>query len=536
MRRILAIIILFSSFIKIVSQDNAQIKILEGKVQYISSQFVYVQFENTNGLNKGDTLFVKSRGKYLPSLIVESLSSSSCASKEIKTKPAVGESIFSFVQLKPKITIKDKANISSPIQTANEIVKIDTAEFIGFKELERSVYGKFSISGYSNISNTGLLNKQNWRYSFSINADKINNGKISLSNYTTFRYRADDWNSVSTNISDALKVYELALKYDYNQNTNIILGRKINRKVANIGAVDGFQFETQINKFVFGGIVGSKPNFKDYGFNSKLLEFGAFVNKSDSVGNGSMQNTFSIFQQMNDLTTDRRFIYFQHSNNIIPKTSLFLSTELDLYEKFNNVSSNSISFTSLYLSLRYSPLRWLSASLSYDARKNVIYYETFKNYLDRLAEDALRQGFKLRFNLRPIKYVFASVYSGYRFRESDPKPTTNFGGSLTHSRIPFLNVSANMSFIRLSTNYLDGNILGFRITKYLLDGHLSSSLGYRNVNYNFSSNETSLEKNIFQLDFSYRFLKNLFLSVNFEGTYQGSISYSNIYFNLTKRF
>jgi hypothetical protein len=244
MKKVLAVIILFSSFIKIASQDNAQIKILEGKVQYISSQFVYVQFKNTNGLNKGDTLFVKSRGKYTPSLIVESLSSSSCAVKEIKTKPVVGEIIYGIIQIKPQTITAEEINLNPKIQSANEIVKIDTAEFIGFKKLERNVYGKFSVSGYSNISNTGEENTQNWRYSFSINADKINDSKISLSNYTTFRYRADEWNSVSSNISDALKVYELALKYDFNQNTNILLGRKINRKVANIGAVDGLQLET----------------------------------------------------------------------------------------------------------------------------------------------------------------------------------------------------------------------------------------------------------------------------------------------------
>ncbi|MCB9208039.1 MAG: hypothetical protein H6612_05575 [Ignavibacteriales bacterium] len=536
MKKILAIIILFSSFIKIVSQDNTQIKIIEGKVQYISSQFVYVQFENTNGINKGDTLFVKNRGKYIPSLIIESLSSSSCAAKEIKLKPAIDESIFTFIKIKPQITTKDESKLNSQIQTSNEIVKIDTTEFIGFKKLERNIYGKFSVSGYSNISNTGEENTQNWRYSFSINADNINDSKISLSNYTTFRYRADEWNSVSSNISDALKVYELALKYDFNQNTNILLGRKINRKVANIGAVDGLQAETKMNKFILGGIVGSRPNFTDYGFNSKLLEFGAYVNRSDSIGNGAMQNTISLFQQMNDLTTDRRFLYFQHTNNIVANTSLFLSTELDLYEKINEVKSNSLRFTSLYVSLRYSPLRWLSTSISYDARKNVIYYETFKNYADRLAEDALRQGFKIRFNLRPIKYVFASIYSGYRFRESDPKPTTNFGGSLTHSRIPYLNVSANVSYINLATNYLDGNIWGLRFTKDLLDGNLSSSLGYRNVNYNFSASESSLIQNIFQLELSYRFFKNMFLSIDFEGTYQNSISYSNIYFNFTTRF
>ena len=83
------------------------------------------------------------------------------------------------------------------------------------------------------------------------------------------------------------------------------------------------------------------------------------------------------------------------------------------------------------------PSFWISTSISYDARKNVIYYETFKDYASKLAEEALRQGFKLRVNLRPMKYIIASFYTGYRYRESDIGPSRNFGGSITHSRIPY---------------------------------------------------------------------------------------------------
>jgi len=313
------------------------------------------------------------------------------------------------------------------------------------------------------------------------------------------------------------------------------MGRNINRKVSNIGAVDGLQFETKYEKFIIGGIFGLRPNYQDYGLDLNLLEFGVYVNRSDSLGMGVIKNTISVFQQMNDLTTDRRFLYFQHSNNIVRNTNLFLSTEMDLFEKINGINSNTLKFTSLFLSIRYSPIRWFSTSLSYDARKNVIYYETFKNYADQLAEDALRQGFRFRINLRPIKYVFVNTYSGYRFRDSDIKPTKNFGGSITHSRIPYLNISANISFINLVTNYLEGNIWGARLSKEFLNGYLSTTLGFRRVDYNFISGSNLLQ-NIVLLDLSYRINKNLFFSINYEGTFQGATSFSNIYANITKRF
>lgn len=532
------ITILLMSFQILVGQSNSIIKVYEGKVEYISSQFIYVQFGNTNGLTTGDTLSIKKNGKYFPQLIIESLSSRSCATKSIKDKIELGTKVFGFVKIlkheENKSTMADKKNDDQQI---HEIVKVDTAEFIGFKKLEKGIYGRFSLSSYSNISNLpNRFDYQNWRYSLSLNADNINNGSISISNYITFKYRADEWYYVKNNISDGLKIYDLSVKYDFSANTNVLIGRKINRKVANIGAVDGIQFETKNTNFTFGGIIGSRPDYKNYGANINLLQFGGYVNRNDSIGSGSMQNTISIFQQMNNAATDRRFIYLQHTNNIFANINIFLSSEVDLFENINNNIKTDFRFTSLYLSLRYSPYRWVSTSLSYDARKNVIYYETFKNYVDQLAESALRQGFRVRVNLRPMKYVFFSAYTGYRFRESDLKPARNFGGSITHSRIPYLNLSANLSYINLSTNYLDGKIIGARFSKDLFDGFVYTSFGYRNVDYTFTSSDSKLKQGIVQLDLSFRITKSISFSINYEGTYENKSSYSNIYANFTTRF
>lgn len=522
----------------LIGQSNSVLKVYEGKVEYISSQFIYVQFGNTEGLQSGDTLSIKKNGKYFPQLIIESLSSRSCATKSILGKIEIGTEIFGFKRIASKekdiLTLVDSKNDNKQI---DEIVKVDTAEFIGFKKLDKGVYGRFSLSSYSNLSNSpNRFDYQNWRYSLSLNADNINNSKFSFSNYITFRYRADEWNYVKNNISDGLKIYDLSVKYDFSVDTHILLGRKINRKVANIGAVDGIQFETKFNKFILGGIFGSRPDYKNYGANINLLQFGGYVNRSDSIGAGTMQNTISIFQQMNNSATDRRFIYLQHTNNILSNTSIFLSSEVDLFQNINNNIKNDFRFTSLYLSLRYSPYRWISSSLSYDARKNVIYYETFKNYIDQLAESALRQGFRFRINLRPIKYVFFSAYTGYRYRESDVKPSRNFGTSITHSRIPYLNLSANLSYINLSTNYLDGKIIGARFSKDLFDGFLYTSFGYRNVDYTFISSDSKLKQDIVQLDLSFRITKSISFSINFEGTYENKSSYSNIYANFITRF
>ncbi|MEE9430962.1 MAG: hypothetical protein V3V16_07985 [Melioribacteraceae bacterium] len=537
MRKIYLFILVLFYTTNFYSQNSVE-KII-GKVSYISSQFTYVSFNSTKGINVNDTLFTNSNKGLLPKLIVNSMSSRSVAGIIIGTKIKKSTEVIALVKVKHSIledsTKKIKKNNDEIVNVKRDDKKKFKSSFK--KRTEKNISGRLSISGYSSLSNiNSYTDYQNWRYSFSLKANRINDSKFSFSNYVVFNYRADKWHLLNENLNKSFKFYELAGSYDFNNRTKLTFGRKINYKISNIGAIDGLQFETKISDLNIGGVVGSRPNFSDYGFNLKLFQAGMYVSKKDSLGNGMMQNTISLFQQMNSGAIDRRFIYFQHNNNIIRKVTLFFSSELDLFKKVNGENSNSLRLTSLYLSARYSPFRWLSLSTSYDARKNVIYYETFKNYAYRLLDEALRQGFRFRINLRPINYVFASLYTGYRFRDNDTKPTRNFGASLTHSRIPFLNISANVNYINLSTNYLQGNIAGLRFSKDFFNGTLTTSISYRNINYEFINNSNNLLQDVISTDLSIRVTKMISLLLSFEGTYKEKESYSNIYLNLTARF
>jgi len=534
LKNIFIVLLVLTSII--ISQET-KTKIINGKVEYVSSQFIYINFENTEGINVGDTLFTSFKKSYIPQLIVKSKSSRSCAAISIKNKYKKGDEIIAIAKIRNKEEQKEEENQNNVILSNEpDEVKIKSTKIKRIKAKERKFYGRLSLSGYSSISNeSDFQNYQKWRYSLSLNADNIKGSGFSISNYMIFRYRADDWNYTSNHLGNSYKIYDLAVSYDH-EKTTFRLGRKINNKIANIGAIDGLQAETRYNSFLIGGVIGSRPDFNDYGYNINLFQVGGFINRTDSIGSGIMENTLSLFQQMNHGSTDRRFLYLQHSNSIVKNLSMFISSEVDLFKKQNNKSSNDFRLTSLYFSLRYSPLRWLSTSASYDARKNVIYYETFKNYADQLLESATRQGFRLRINIRPINYVFVSLNSGYRFSQSDVKSTNNYGISVTHSKIPYLNLSANVNYLGLHTSYIDGNILGFRLSKDLFNGLAYTTFEYRNVNYSFMNTDRKLLQNIFQLDLSFRINRGIGFSLSFEGTYEGKTSYSNIYTNFSWRF
>ena len=158
---------------------------------------------------------------------------------------------------------------------------------------------------------------------------------------------------------------------------------------------------------------------------------------------GDMQNTLGYFEQTNDFKTDRRFLYYQHSNSAIQNTRIFLSTEVDLYKKEMGESKTDFSLTSLFTSINIRPSDLFSIMLSYDARKNVIYYETFKSTLDSIIENETRQGFRTRLTLKPLRNLYFGGDYGYRYRRGDLKPSNNYGGYITYSRIPAIEDKRN---------------------------------------------------------------------------------------------
>jgi predicted porin len=228
-------------------------------------------------------------------------------------------------------------------------------------------------------------------------------------------------------------------------------------------------------------------------------------------------------------------VYFQHSNSAIKNLNLFASFEVDLYKLENDQPKNTLSLTSLYLSARYRFSRRFSLFGSYDNRKNVIYYETFRNFTDELLQQASRQGVRFRFNYRPINYLIVSASAGKRFRKEDPRPTKTLNGFVNYTRLPGINASLSLTGNLMQTSYLDGQVYGARLSKDLLDGRLYSMLHYRWVDFKYLNSITELKQHIGEIDFSYQFNKNLFLSVNFEATFQGKDIFNRLYLSLRKK-
>lgn len=545
--------ILIPLFLLIISGLNLKGQTLsepiEGTVSYKTSQNVYVKFKSTEKITVGDTLYFKQGDNLVPALTVNNLSSISCVCSPISTIELSVNDILVANSKKTETPSEKKDDTVSEADILPLTPQIDTIteNKIAPAKPKQQLFGRIAAASYTNFSNSSGSNSQRMRYTFSLNANNIGDSKLSAETYISFVHTLNEWSEVQSNIFNGLKVYSLALNYDFNEKYRITLGRKINPKISNIGSIDGLQFEAKIKSFTLGVVGGTRPDYEDYSFNPKLFQYGAYVAHDHAEKNGTMQTSLAYIEQQNSGNIDRRFIYLQHYNSLAKNLYFFGSVEVNLYKKvMNPVDSitldttynkdNSPNVNNLYLMLRYRVIRQLSFSLSYSSRQNIIYYETYKDFLDRLLDTQTLQGFLLQVNSSPAKNLSIGIRAGYRYRTSDPKPSENLYVYLTYGRIPGLNIAATVSATFLQTSYIHGSIYSIGLSRDLIPGKVSGSLSYRYVDYNFYNFETSQAQNIAEINIIWRIVKKLSLAVYYEGTIEKQNTFNRIYVNLTQRF
>lgn len=510
----------------------------DGEITFISSQHVYVKFPITDGMFVGDTLFSIKDGNNLPTLIVKFISSRSIAAEKISDVPiSINQKVFALRRVikneeeilpgKENLTeIKDTLFTDKKTEVKSEPQPIATTDF----------YGRFSVQSISTLDNQSKSNsQQRWRYSFSLSGDKIYNSNFSFSSYITYSYNTYEWQTLKKDLTRNLRVYDFGLKYEFADKSFMWAGRHINQKVSNVGTIDGFQYERKISNFSVGTIAGSRPNFYDFSFDPKLFEFGAYTGRIDTIGTKQTENTLAIFQQTNKMKTDRRYLYFQHSNNFLPEVYMFLSSEIDLFKIKNGNKQSTFDLTSIFFSTRYNFSRELSTAFSYDARKNVIYYETYKTFLDALIENEMRQGYTATVYYRPTTKLFVSANYGYRSQKRDKNSSQNFGANISYYQIPILLMNGTFMFSQLQSSYSTGNQFGIRLNKSLTED-ISLSSEVRLLQYKFANNDYKLSQTIANFEISYQLPWKIYFSINYEGLFYDKISQGRFFIDLTKRF
>jgi len=516
---------------------------LVGKVSFMSSQNIYVKFKSTSEISPGDTLFISSEGKLIPVLKVSNLSSTSAVCTSISKEILTIDHLIIAISNRKDQRPTDQAEEVLPVNNQIPII-VDTSSSVSVSSPRQSqiIKGSLSVNSYTDLSNTTADNSQRFRYTFSLAAQNIGDSKFSAETYLSFKHKAGEWEEVKSDLFNALKVYNLSVYYDMNKTTRFSLGRRINNRISSIGPSDGLQVEKTFSHITVGALIGTRPDYSNFGFNSDLLQYGAYLAHVPSLKRGRVESSAAIMQQMNGGKTDRRFLYFQHSNSLIKNLNFFGTFEVDLYKLISDTvndtetAQNVFDLTGLYLSLSYRIAKAITISGSYDARKNVFYYETYKTYIDRILENEMRQSLILQVSMRITKDILFGVRSGYRFLNSDLHPSKNVYGYLTYSQIPGVNISTTISATYLTTSYLSGYIIGLNLSRNFLGGKVQTGLGYRYVDYNLSENTLNINQNVAEINFSWQLSKYLSFAAYYEGTIEPDDMYNRIYLQARKRF
>ncbi len=548
MKNYLPFFLLVLSAFSLSGQDLSQLT--EGKISYVTAQNIYVKFSSTATITAGDTLYLTRDGHLVPGAIVKDLSSISCVCVSlVAEKFTVGTTLVSTKRMPVAATATPavipaggSGNTGLPArQDSSAKSKTPT------KKPKQLLSGYLSVVSYLNFSNNSANNQQ-MRYNFSMAIQNIGGSKFSAETYLCFAHSLNNGSDIKSDIFNGLKIYSLAVNYEINRHNNLWLGRKINPRISNVGAIDGLQYELKTGAMTFGAIAGTRPDYRNYSFNASLLQYGGYVSHDLPGKNGTMQTTLAFVEQTNNGVTDRRFAYVQYSNALVRNLYFFGSADFDFYKKTMNPVdttvrkdttykiNNSPSLSNVFVSLRYRPLKQLSFSVTYSSRQNVIYYETYKTIVDKLLEAATVQGFTVQVTVQPVKLLSIGINAGYRDSKKDPRPTKNYYGYLTYSRLPGLNVSATVSVTVLETGYMSGKIYSGGLSRDFAAGKLSAGLDYRYVIYKFYDGETMPGQHMGEINFTWRIIKKLSFGLYYEGTFDKQTTFNRIYVNITQRF
>lgn len=483
-----------------------------GTVTFVSSDKVYVKFNSTKDIIEGDTLIVSNPNGFQPCLIVQNKSSSSVVCNSIFECELQQKDLVFFRV--PLIEINEPKEVDEDVTQAarNELLENQKPIPTSRESLinKQRINSRVSVASYSNFSQQDeSLHRMMYRFNF--NGSNISNSRISLEANINYRHHLSEVSTTSSRLDGVFRFYNAAIKYEKKNDYSAWLGRKINPYISNLGAIDGLQIQKHFQNVYIGIISGFRPDYLDYGLNFDLFENGIYVGYKNRKVNNSSQTTLGILEQRNSGSIDRRFLYFQHSSTFNRKINLFASFDADLFKKINGISETSLRLTNLYINARYRFSKKINLSLAYDNRKNVIYYETYKNELDRLLDDEARQGIRARLNIKPIKFVNLGFSYSYRYQSSSINRSDNINIYANYSRLPGIGGSASINFNYNKNNYLNGKIYAIRHYRDLINGKLGADIYFRYVDYTYLTFETKTSQEIIGLNLSYRFNRKLAL-------------------------
>lgn len=531
MRYLLIKFITFYFFTVGVAQER-----ITGTVTYIASESIYVRFNSTSEISISDTLLFNNN----PCLTIVKKSSSSCICNIISNCNIKIDDQVNFIKKDILPKVEENTNENETTRTSivtYESIPFKTDSVVQTNRFQQRINARASVANYSNLSPFESSDRHRVVSRLSFNVHNISNSKFSLESYANYSHNIIQSNNGNSNRNRMLRIYNLAINYQIDSTSNITVGRKVNRNLASIGAMDGIQYEKRFKNWVTGATIGTRPDFQDFGFNSNLFQYGAYFGNQVSQKNIYSRTTIGFIEQRNGGNIDRRYIHLQTVQNIGRNLHFFGSMEVDAYSIVDGFKSSQLRLTNFYISSRYRFNRKLSLTLAYDNRKRILFFETFKSDIERLLDDDFaRQGIRFRVNYRPLSFVFTGLSYSKRFQSNLENKSDNINGFITLRNLLLNNSSFTLRYNENTSNYLKSNIISSTFSFYTFSSKLNTQLYYRLVDYDYFTSEQQTGQVYYGANFNLRISKSVRLGALIEVSKRQENSYYRLNTKLTKRF
>ncbi|MCS7053353.1 MAG: hypothetical protein NZM09_06415 [Ignavibacterium sp.] len=468
-------LLLFLIFSTLTFSQNLRKEI--GIISFRSSQNLYAKFNSTEKININDTIYLSSNNTAVGIVKFKSLNSISAS---IINSIEVDDSVF--------VILNEPINMIPDIK--DDLIKKDSVEKSFTTLFDSNISSKentklrFSFQSYGYVNNYKEQSRQKIKTSF---LDK-NFFDENLSFELNFNYYINNYSSSNKDrLKDNLRIFQIQLDYQLDDGINLLFGRSFNPVIKSLDVIDGFQIIRTTNNQSFGLIFGSRPNLRDYWFNVHLIQIGLFYNRIDSINSNSIQNSIGFVEQTNNFKSDRRFVFIEHSNNLIPSTTAFFMSEIDFFNLTNLGIKEQLNITSLYTGFNIRVIKHLNFNLSFDSRKNFFYLNEYRNQIDSLINYNFRNGIKIFSSYSPINGLRLSAFYYQSKIKNERKSSSNIGASIFYYSDFLFNSSFSVSLNNYKTNFINGNNFSFTISREFSEiGNLS--LTYKNYEFNSSTN------------------------------------------------
>lgn len=452
----------------------------EGSVTFLSGDNAYIRFESTSNIALGDTLFTDGK----PCLQVVQKSSFSTVCKTLlglDCAPEIGqvyEHRIINITPKPKKADKNRSE-DEPGEVITPAPAISSSPSPAVKEEKKKRTMAAGERRYARVSAAynGVASPDTSRggylrsvYRAQVDWERIQGTPFSVEGYLQYQEYGNFLNRTADIASRPSRwnVFNAALSYDNQRSFAASLGRKVNRRVSSLGAMDGLQVEGRYNNAFAGAVAGYRPNFNTFGIDLDRLQYGAYVGWESSGASRHTSFSSGVIEQTYKGLIDRRYLYFQGSHRQ-GDLYLFSSAQADLYANFDTASAQQLfDVKQFYFSARYRWSRQFNIFASYDSRERIIFYETFDTEVEQLLADAnARNGWRVRVQWMPWDFLRLNASYNYRTEKSTDNFSDNMQVGATLHGLPWTGGVLTLLGQRNTSRYLNSDIATVRYSRNL---------------------------------------------------------------------